>query len=694
MSHLAHRKSAVIVLLGFLTGVVIVASGDLHHAQGQPKPPEVKPAPQAPVLATPAHLGGKIGTTLETVLTGNNLNEPTTVWFSVPGLKASIPGDNKNGTNPAQLQIQVHIPSDAPIGAWGLRLATRHGVSNVRPFVIDELPLVLEADNNRSKDTPQAVSPPVVVAGRIDAESADYYKIAVSANQTLTIEVLARRIGSPLDPMIVLHDAKTRRELVHLYADDTPGLQGDCRLIHTFAQAGEYLIEVRDSTWRGGGDYFYRLRIGDFPGATTAYPLAVQRGTSATVGFSGPGVQGVPPLTVAAPIDPNVTTLWVSPQRPGGLRGWPVPVRIHDWPEAVEKEPNDSAAQAMPLPLPGGVSAMFDKAGDRDHFRITVKKGQKVAAVARAFEFNSPCEIFIRVLDAKGKELARSNPANLPARAEFTAPEDGDYLIVCEHLNYRYGPNEVYHLSVTPVIGDFAVTPALDRVEVRSGGVTALLVNIARLDGYTGPVELSVTGHPALSGNVTVAAGQNFAFLPVQAAPQTPPGAYPFRVRGRAVIAGQEVVRDGVLVDAIKAAWGNMPNPPVDLTRWCVAAVVDPPLLAGVQLEPPLLRAGQKGRAVYSVQRTPAVDGDVAVAVLAAPPNVAVTSAPIPKGKTLSEGEVKVDAKAATGRYPVVVRFNSKIGGKDYGLVHAAWLEVAETKADPSKKDGAKESKK
>ena len=76
----------------------------------------------------------------------------------------------------------------------------------------------------------------------------------------------------------MLHDAKTKRELIDLYADDTPGLQSDCRLTHTFKDAGEVLVEVRDTTYRGGADFFYRLRIGEFPGATTAFPLAVQRG--------------------------------------------------------------------------------------------------------------------------------------------------------------------------------------------------------------------------------------------------------------------------------------------------------------------------------------------------------------------------------------------------------------------------------
>src|SRR4029077_8983845 len=174
--------------------------------------------------------------------------------------------------------------ADCPIGFHTIRVATKQGVSNFRPFIVDELPVLAETDSNRTKDTAQVVPVPVVVTGRSDPEASDFFKVKVAAGQTLTFEVIARRIGSPLDPIIVLHDAKTKRELVDLYADDTPGLQSDCRLTHTFKEAGEFLVEVRDTTYRGGGDFFYRLRIGDFPGAITAYPLAAQRGVDTKIG--------------------------------------------------------------------------------------------------------------------------------------------------------------------------------------------------------------------------------------------------------------------------------------------------------------------------------------------------------------------------------------------------------------------------
>src|SRR5262249_55210240 len=161
----------------------------------------------------------------------------------------------------------------------------KNGVSNARPFVVDSLKLVPSTAANRTKEMAQAVEGPCVVSGVVAAGTSEVFQVEVAGNQKLTLEELAPRIGSPIDSIVVLHDAKTKQELVDLYADDTPGLQGDCRLTHTFKEAGEILVEVRDTTHRGAADYAYRLRIGEFPGATTAFPLAVQRGKQTSIGF-------------------------------------------------------------------------------------------------------------------------------------------------------------------------------------------------------------------------------------------------------------------------------------------------------------------------------------------------------------------------------------------------------------------------
>ncbi|HEV3437701.1 MAG TPA: hypothetical protein VG122_10100, partial [Gemmata sp.] len=630
-----RRSALCIAFIGFVSGLVMLASGNIPTAMGQPKPPVVTPAPQAPTLTTPANLGVKKGETVELTLTGTNLADPLNVLLSCPG-KVTIPTDNKNGTEPAKLRVKVELPADCPIGLHTIRVATKQGVSNFRPFVVDEFPVVAETETNRTKETAQVVSFPVVITGRSDTEASDYFKVKVTAGQTLTFEVIARRLGSPLDPIVLLHDVKTNRALLELYADDTPGLQSDCRITHTFKEAGEFLVEVRDTVYRGGPDYFYRLRIGEFPGVTTAFPVAIQRGQTAKVGFAGPDAADIPSVNIKAPTDPVLAAVYATPKRPSGVGGWPVPVLLSDWPEIIEQEPNDEPAKANKLPVPGGVSAKFDKPHDVDHFAIVGKKGQKLVAAAQTYEINTPTEVLIRILDAKGTEIARSNPTLPAARVEFTPSADGEYVIACEQLNYLAGPNEIYHLTVQPVTPDFDIVLALDRCEAAAGNGTAVMATVNRLNGYAGPVELSIVGDVALSGSVTLPAGQTFAFVPLLVKAGTKPGAYSYQVQGKITANGQPVVRFGNLMDLVKTNLGGMSNPPPELLVGCAAAVVEKPAFAlKLTADPTSMEKGKAGKVAIEATRGEGSDGDIAVAPLFIPPNITPAAAkPIAKGQT------------------------------------------------------------
>src|SRR5262249_2793102 len=157
----------------------------------------------------------------------------------------------------------------------------------------------------RSRATPQAVPCPCVVVGKADAESSDYYKISVQAGQRVSFEILGRRLGSAFDPQLTLYHPRTGQELPGGHSNDAPGLQTDARLTYVFKEAGDCLLEVRDVMYRGGADFWYRLRIGDFPCATVPIPMAVRRGGQVAVHFTGPMVEGVAPVQVAVPSDPG-----------------------------------------------------------------------------------------------------------------------------------------------------------------------------------------------------------------------------------------------------------------------------------------------------------------------------------------------------------------------------------------------------
>ena len=83
---------------------------------------------------------------------------------------------------------------------------------------------------------------------------------------------------------------------------------------------------------------------------------------------------------------------------------------VGDMPEVMEQEPNNDPAKATRVNVPCGVSARFAEKGDVDHFVFAAKKGQRLIIDAHTHELNSPTEVYMVLKDAKGAQLAASNP--------------------------------------------------------------------------------------------------------------------------------------------------------------------------------------------------------------------------------------------------------------------------------------------
>jgi hypothetical protein len=113
----------------------------------------------------------------------------------------------------------------------------------------------------------QRIKLPVTVNGRIDRPGDwDVYSIQGRAGQEVVAEALARRLGSPLDSVLKLTDAKGRQLAFNDDFDDKgAGLlthQADSLIRATLPAAGTYYISIGDAQRKGGGEYAYRLRIG------------------------------------------------------------------------------------------------------------------------------------------------------------------------------------------------------------------------------------------------------------------------------------------------------------------------------------------------------------------------------------------------------------------------------------------------
>jgi len=269
---------------------------------------------------------------------GSNLSEARGLWTSLPGVTGVVQeGKAKKGDRAA---FAIDVPADTPLGIYGARVSTAEGVSSLSLFMLDDLPTVREIDSHSTVETAQEFHLPAAIEGAISAASYDFYKFHAVAGQRVSIEVIARRLGSPLDATMRLldHDG---RELAH--ADDDSVTGTDPRLVHTFADEGDYLLELRDIRYEGGAAYRYRLRLGDFPIATAPWPLAARQGSIAKLLITGASVEGLNPLNLPIPVASAASTIPLPLKFGEGQGSSVVSLVASDRLEQVEFEPNDTA---------------------------------------------------------------------------------------------------------------------------------------------------------------------------------------------------------------------------------------------------------------------------------------------------------------------------------------------------------------
>jgi hypothetical protein len=609
------------------------------------------------------------GTTLDLTLTGTNLAEPTGLWTSFPA-KVAIPTEGNNGKDNGKLLVRLEVPKDAPAGFHAIRLATRRGMSNLRLFCIDDLPQVPEGNTNHAPATAQTVPVPCVVVGKADAEATDYFKIRVAAGQRVSFEVLGRRLGSLFDPQLQLFDAQTGRELPGAYSNDAPGLQTDARLAHTFPTAGEYLVAVRDVSYRGGEDFHYRLRIGDFPCATTTLPLAAKRGGKVSVRFTGPTVDGVAPVEVTVPSDPVIESLALAPRGANGLYGWPVNLTVSDLDETIEKEPNNEPAKANRIPVPGAVTARFEQKGDTDHFVFGLKKGTRYTIEAHTQEHGSPTEVYMTLRDGKGAQLQASNPAAAP-RLDFTPPADGDYVLQVEHLHLWGGPDEVYRVTVTPSEPGFTLAVTLDRFNAPQGGKLSIPVLMPRRD-FGGPIEISVLGPKGISGQLAVAAGkapppnQPIGTLVVNVGPDVPLGGYAFRIQGKATINGKAVTKLASVRGIVSQGLANLPlPPPATFTSIGLVVTEKPPLVLAAKFDAPSYAPGKSAMLTIKATRGPGFTAEIALSAAGLPAGVTAMFKNIPANQNEVKVPLNLAPTAKVGQVTLTITGKAKHQGGD-----------------------------
>lgn len=632
---------------------------------------------QAPKITAVSPGAVQPGTTLSLTVRGSNLAGVKQLWMSFPAKAVLAPGVKNNGKNAAQAVFRVTVPSTVSVGIYGLRVVTEKGVSPLRLIVVDDLPTVAAKGNNTSPSLAQSIPSLTGVEGAVPPLGRHYYRFTAAAGQRLSFEVLARRIGSPLDPLVKLF-AETPHGLVELdYADDTPGLFGDAQFSHHFAEAGRYVLEVRDIRFQGGGNYRYRLRVGDFPCVTVPYPLGVQRGKTATLSFGGLDIAGLQPTVVKVPQKESRAWLSVGAKRKGGKSSGIATLAVSDAPQAVEREPNDDRKKATRVQAGVHLNGRFQKPRDVDRYVFSAKKGQQFVFRAVTRQQGAPSDLLLRLEDAKGRQLAQSDDVGLEdGLINYRIPADGDYQLVVEELLQRGGTPYVYRIEVREAGAvPFALSANADHVNIPAGGTAAVTVDVTRR-GYNGAIHLSAEGLPAgISAVPTVIGpGRGSVVLTLVGTKKAKRGtAVPVRIVGTAVIGKKKVQSVCDIEEALKTLTANYPYPPPALQHAFVAAAA-PPAPFSLQPVPQsvTVKRGKKVTVKIQLQRGKDITEAVTLALppvprrnpkkAGLPTGLAVAVKPIPKGKQEVTLTISANSKVPKGEYSATLLATHKKG--------------------------------
>ncbi len=514
--------------------------------------------------------GGKAGESIDvSILSGADLDEVDTLVFSHPGITARQKvQQTPRGPQPVANAFEVTIKPDVPPGLYEVHAKGVFGLSNPRAFVVDTLPSIVEKEPNESSDQATTVELNRVVEGRFGGTAdVDLFRLQGKKGQRILVEAQALQIDSRA--LVSIELLKDGRPLDRAASD----IRRDPVLDHVLPADGEYVLKVYDAIYRGGNEYFYRLRVHTGPHLDFAIPPAAPPGSSSQITLFGrnlPGGQSSDAVLNGDPLQKLIATIRApneadalpegmflsskeafadgflyALQGPEGRSNALFLGFSHD-PIVLEKEPNDVLEQAQTIAVPVDFVGQLQRRGDIDRVVFEGKKSQQLWVEVIGERDASVLDAYVTVdqilVDKEGKVTGTSR---LTAQDDFTAapdatlfdtrsddpifsitlPADGRYLVSIRdrYFESRGRPDMVYRLVLREPRPDFRVVlvPYVPTVTnnnahaapwpltLRRNDSLALKALVQRRDGFAGPVRVHVEGLPQGTTADDVVVGQN-----------------------------------------------------------------------------------------------------------------------------------------------------------------------------------------
>lgn len=419
-----------------ITQAIITALALMPIVTLGPDSAAAQTAPPTLQKSTPS--GAQRGREVTLTIVGTNIGDATRILFSQPGLTSRITATKElafekmvvpkgvvrtdapieDGARRYEVTALVTVDANVPHGVYGFRVQSPLGVSNQLRFAVSAYPEIKDREPN-GIDAPQAATLPAALVGTLGRPGdVDAYRFRAQAGEEMAFEVISRPLGARLDSVVRLLDESGAT----VAENNDNDLSRDSVLRWRFARTGRYTLTIEDVELGGGADgYAYRVHAGTLPYLAGIFPLGVGLGSSEelsvrgvnlgrdTVRVSGTAVPAgarTAPITVTAPSGPALNRRLVAVGR---------------YRETLEVEPNDDLSRAQTLTFPSTVNgrifapsraadaaAARPAAEDRDVFRFSATRGQKLVFEITAQQLGSPLDSVIEVLDAGGRPVRRA----------------------------------------------------------------------------------------------------------------------------------------------------------------------------------------------------------------------------------------------------------------------------------------------
>jgi hypothetical protein len=601
------------------------------------------------------------GTTVEIVLSGENLGNITGFVFSgEPGLSATnVPpaasaapavtiesasggitrAETPRAVDQKRIVARVTAATNAALSAREIRAVAPTGISNPLAINVGHLPEVAERDA-ASLSLPAAVSGVISAAAQVDE-----FKFKATKGQELIFEVDAARRGSALDGSLAVLNGKGK-ELAR--NEDYNGL--DSLLSFTVPEDGEYVLQIRDFRYMGGGNFNYRLYAGALPYVESIFPLGGQRGKQVEIALDGKNLEGTSKMTLDIAAKAPLGRQDIRANTPKGLSNL-LPFDVSDHPDFSETETNDVIKEANAITVPVAINGRIGSAKDIDRFKFKSDKDQKLVCDVIAHRFGSMLDTLLILSDTNGAVLQQNDDsAAADARIEFDAKKDTEYVLAIRDLTHRGGSKFGYRLSIRlPSAADSGFTARFlpDTPRVNRGSHTRIRCEVTRLGGFDGPVRCTLEDLPSgvTAEPLVITATPASGLMAISALKDAPLGTSPIKLVASGIVNGKPVQRTAEAVAGAQAV------------RQGFLTVLD---TAPFTLEPITLSAALEQNETLRIemmaQRREGFTGEIKL-------NAEGFSAgrdPITKSFTVSEGVI--NATQTTGRVKLQAKQDSEIG--------------------------------